>query len=228
MNSDFYLVRKVQEATKCTKEVAEKALLESKNDAEKAITAIKKKKGNDLYVGGYRSGLMVEGGDKKKIKTITVYKNGILVEDVFYDYKKKENRDLKKMLDNREFDRNILGEDGETAEVVFNDRENEEYKVKVEHFTGTSHTLSGKKEKEIECPDSIIVDEDGDVFFKVLLSGRRIKIQISSKKTVNDFIIYMKKYTEKEYELYDSETLVERKSEISSVKNSLVTMKLKK
>lgn len=62
---------------------------------------------------------------------ITSYKNGLLVNNKFYPYKDKTNLRLKKMLENNEFDANILQSNDSQAEVVYKDKEDEEYQEPV-------------------------------------------------------------------------------------------------
>lgn len=53
---------------------------------------------------------------------ITVYTNGMLVNSRFYDFSEPSGFELKSMLDRGEFDREVLGTCGRTAEVVIESR----------------------------------------------------------------------------------------------------------
>ena len=109
-------IQKIIAKTNCSYNHALEADNESKGNLDLAFE-IAKKKSNELYVGGGSSGLAVESGDIKN--EIVGYKNGLLVNNKFYDYSENDNMRLKKMLEKNEFDANILGVNDSRAEVVY-------------------------------------------------------------------------------------------------------------
>ncbi|KAM0672711.1 hypothetical protein CWI42_110270 [Ordospora colligata] len=116
-------VRMIAEEVKCSYDVARNAYVEANGDIERAVQ-IAKKKGNVLYSGG-NSGLYVE--EKPSGRTITQYKNGVLVNNKFYNFSIDNNIRLKQMLSDGEFDASLLNAQGDTAEVIYQERLNEEY-----------------------------------------------------------------------------------------------------
>jgi len=116
-------VRMITEEAKCSYNVAKSAYAEANGDIERAVS-IAKKKGNVVYSGG-SSGLYVE--EKPSGKSITQYKNGVLVNNKFYDFSIDDNIRLKQMLTEGAFDASLLNAQGDTAEVIYQERLNEEY-----------------------------------------------------------------------------------------------------
>lgn len=192
-------VRKIVEEAGCSEDVARRAEQEAHGDLEKAVR-IARKKGNVVYSGG-KSGLYVEEGPAKK--SITQYKNGILVEDKFYDFSVDNNIRFKAMLEERTFDASLLGLDGETAEVMYTEKLDEEYgeaaKTRPEKgpsFVGEGRRL-GDSQREIqssEVPDMLEIAKDGDVLFKVMIGSKRVTVRMVSSQTVGDFFDFMEKY----------------------------------
>ncbi|ADM12313.2 uncharacterized protein Eint_091860 [Encephalitozoon intestinalis ATCC 50506] len=199
MNSEAR-IKKIMEETGCSLEVAKKAEQESQGNLNAAIE-MAKKKGNVLYSGG-NSGLYVEENPSRK--SITQYKNGILVEDKFYDFSVDNNIRLKDMLEKGTFDASLLVLEGDTAEVIYSERLDEEYKEKkpqepskvTASFVGEGRQI-GNSSRDIPCnniEDTLEIVHDGDTVFKVMIGSKRVTVKMHKFQTVGDFFDYMERY----------------------------------
>ncbi|KAF9764588.1 hypothetical protein NGRA_0435 [Nosema granulosis] len=220
-------IRKIIERTNCTYDQAVEADKACGGNVEEAISILNKK-GNELYVGGGSSGLAVDSGPKKD--TIVGYKNGLLVNNKFYDYSDPNNLRLKEMLKNNEFDREILEHNSENdeAEVIYKDATNETYKEETKKETprktyenNKKHSLNFEEDLKIDCPDELILSEEKDVIFKVMIGNKRVTVKMSNSNSVQDFYREMKKYSQKEVILVKRGTPVDDKSVAMDLKNSM-------
>ncbi|EQB59776.1 hypothetical protein NAPIS_ORF02670 [Vairimorpha apis BRL 01] len=103
---------------------------------------------------------------------ITSYKNGLLVNNKFYSYKDKTNLRLKKMLENNEFDANILQSNDSQAEVVYKDKEDEEYQepVRQKSFDNCEkHVL--KFDKSVSSRTSRSINGGGNIESRYMNDG---------------------------------------------------------
>ncbi|KAI5179516.1 hypothetical protein PAEPH01_2683 [Pancytospora epiphaga] len=66
-----------------------------------------------------------KGGDKEAIPRIIKYRNGLLVNDKFYSYEDPRNKELLDMLKNGEFDGDVLGHSGNSADVIVQENNSE-------------------------------------------------------------------------------------------------------
>lgn len=223
-------IQKIIAKTNCSYNHALEADNESKGNLDLAYE-IAKKKSNELYVGGGSSGLAVESGDIKN--EIVGYKNGLLVNNKFYDYSENDNMRLKKMLEKNEFDANILGVNDSRAEVVYKNCEDEMYQNKEKKKEKTwdeskKHVLNFDSKIEISCPDEIIMDKDGDITFKIFVDGRRIPVVMNNNMKVADLYHELKKYTKKNIVLMKGNKKVEFSDDITSLKRNMLIMREEK
>ncbi|AFN83800.1 hypothetical protein EROM_091850 [Encephalitozoon romaleae SJ-2008] len=193
-------IKKIMEEARCSYDAAKKADQESHGNLDVAIETAKKK-GNVLYSGG-KSGLYVEENPQRK--SITQYKNGILVEDKFYDFSVNDNIRLKNMLEKGTFDASLLGLHGDTAEVAYTEKLEEEYKEESKAhetdpkaaFIGEGRQL-GNSNRDIphtNIEDILEIARDGDVLFKVMIGSKRVKVKMLRSQTIGDFFNYMERY----------------------------------
>jgi hypothetical protein len=205
-------IRKIIESTNCSYDVAQAADEEASGDLPKAME-IARRKMNLLFAGG-RSGQYMRETEPRK--HVTQYKNGILVEDKFYDFSVDDNMRLKKMLEKKTFDASILGEEGETAEVIYSEKLDEEYnipgsspKAKRSDFVGVGKKLGKSRCLDIDIPDTIALAEDGDAIFKVIVGNRRTTVKMQGTRPVGEFLEYMRRYCNEDLKLMmnDAEVL---------------------
>lgn len=193
-------IKKIMEEARCSYDAAKKADRESQGNLDVAIE-MAKKKGNVLYSGG-KSGLYVEENPQRK--SITQYKNGILVEDKFYDFSVNDNIRLKNMLEKGTFDASLLGLHGDTAEVAYTEKLEEEYKEESKApetdpkaaFVGEGRQL-GSSNRDIphtNIEDVLEIAKDGDVLFKVMIGSKRVTVKMLRSQTIGDFFNYMERY----------------------------------
>ncbi|KAK6090486.1 hypothetical protein P3W45_000583 [Vairimorpha bombi] len=219
-------IRKIMAKTNCSYDQALEADTKSNGNIDQAYD-LANKMSNELYVGGGSSGLAVDSRPTQNV--ITSYKNGLLVNGKFYDYSVNSNIRLKKMLENNEFDADVLGVDDTRAEVVFKDQEKEMYKEeseKAEEKTKTydaskKHVLKFGKPLNISCPDQIIMDEDGNIKFKILVDTQRIIVKMNNKMKIDDFYKEFKKYTDKNVVLVKGDKKIDPNDDISVLKQTL-------
>jgi hypothetical protein len=197
-------IRKIMESTNCSYDIAQAADEEAGGDLPRA-TEIAKKKMNLLFAGG-RSGQYMR--EREPRKHITQYKNGILVEDKFYDFSADNNIRLKKMLEKKTFDASILGEDGETTEVIYSEKLDEEYsapdaspRVRRSGFVGVGKKLGRSKCLEADVPEEMVLAEDGDVLFRAMVGSRKATVRMRKTQTVRDFLAHMRRYCSGELRL---------------------------
>lgn len=225
-------IRKIIEETNCSFDVARAADDEASGDLERAIQ-IAREKGNVLYSGG-RSGLYVEEPPSKK--HITQFKNGILIGEgaggKFYDFSVDDNIRLKHMLEEKTFDASLLGMDGETAEVAYTERLDEEYRDPRaasgdsggDAFVGEGRRLgSGRREElDIDIPEMLEIAPDGDALFKVMVGNRRVTVRMFRDQTVRDFFDSMERYCSHGLVLSSNDKEIPPTHKISEVANKLV------
>lgn len=222
-------IRKIIEETNCSFDVAKAADQESNGNLELAIQ-IARKKGNVLYSGG-KSGLYVESPSSKK--HITQFKNGILVDDKFYDFSVDNNIRLKQMLEKGTFDAELLGSQGDTAEVVYTEKLDEEYSScsvrRPEPASGTSFVGEGKQlggsSKEVlsaDVPDTLEIAKDGDTLFKVMVGNRRVTVRTFGHQSIRDFLGHIEKYCGPGLVVYSNEHEVPPAHMVSEIANKLV------
>lgn len=101
--TDGDAVREIVAATGCTVSEAAEAYRAACGDAGQAIARLR--------------------GAAPRAAKIAKYANGLLVEDRFYDYALRENRELLRMLERGEFDREVLGLDSDEAYVVMEEHD---------------------------------------------------------------------------------------------------------
>nr|AGE96333.1 hypothetical protein ECU09_1820 [Encephalitozoon cuniculi] len=193
-------IKKIMEATGCSHDVARKAENESQGNLDLAIK-IAGRKGNVLYSGG-KSGLYVE--ERPSRKSITQYKNGILVEDEFYDFSVDDNIRLREMLEKKTFDASLLGLHGDTAEVIYTEKPDEEYRENSKapeakarpSFVGEGRRLgdSSREIPHVNIPDMLEIAKDGNVLFKVMIGSKRVTVRMLRSQTVGDFFDYIERY----------------------------------
>ncbi|KAF7684281.1 hypothetical protein TCON_0534 [Astathelohania contejeani] len=221
---DEQKINEIVKRTGCTRANALEACKKYNGDMEKIIFSLSNHDSNTLYVGG-KSGQCVDAGPKRK--KIILYKDGMLVMDRFYNYSKPENKKLKQMLDNKEFDRSILGDDGDYAEVEVVNKEKECYENKVTEdvsHVGQGHVL-GYEGIDVLFPSMMIVDEDGDILFKILINGKRGTVKIKSGRTISDFLKYFKKYSTREFRIFNNGQLVDERCNVDVIKSTMVVLK---
>ncbi|WEL37931.1 hypothetical protein PFJ87_01g01860 [Encephalitozoon hellem] len=193
-------IKKIMEEAGCSYDLAKKADQEAQGNLHAAIE-MAKKKGNVLYSGG-RSGLYVEESPQRK--SITQYKNGILVENKFYDFSVNDNIRLKEMLEKGTFDASLLGLHGDTAEVIYTEKLEEEYKEETKApkidtksaFVGEGRRI-GRSNRDIphaNIEDTLEIAKDGDVLFKVMIGSKRVTVKMLRSQTIGDFFDYMERY----------------------------------
>ncbi|EJW01783.1 hypothetical protein EDEG_00374 [Edhazardia aedis USNM 41457] len=187
-------INKIMSEAKCSKELAKKSYEKSGGNVLEAIKIAKDLQKNEFYVGGGSSGICVESAKKKMIK----FKNGVLIESEFFDFTKNKNNDLKEMLERNEFDANILGGNpGDKMEVIVIDRTNEMYKIEDNKDIQPKPLIPGRKLgtlslAQIELPKKLIIDEEGDILFKMLGGNNKTSVKIKSDRTIGDFIRLLK------------------------------------
>ncbi|WUR03013.1 Ubx domain-containing protein [Vairimorpha necatrix] len=222
-------IRKIMSMTNCSYDQALESDKESKGNLNLAIE-MAKKKSTELYVGGGSSGLAVESSKKNEIVS---YKNGLLVNNKFYDYSEDDNLRLKKMLENNEFDAGVLGVHDDKAEVIFRNCENEEYQKEEEikprtYEDNKKHVLSFDSNLEVSCPDEIVMDENGEVKFKFLVSGRRVSVFMNEKMKISDFYEELKKYTSKNVVLTKGDRKINPTDDVNILKRNMFILKEEK
>lgn len=241
-------IRKIIERTNCTYDQALMADKACGGNIEEAVEMISKngnemisrkgnemssKKGNELYVGGGSSGLAVDSGPRQN--TIVGYRNGLLVNEKFYDYSDPNNLRLKEMLKNNEFDRELLETSStkEEAEVIYKDCTSEDYNKKENtpkkksYDENKKHVLNFENDFEINCPDEIQLG-DGEIIFKVMIGNKRVTVKMSKNMSVEDFYSELKKYTPRNVILVKRGNPVDDKSSADNLKNSMFVLQERK
>lgn len=224
-------IRKIMEETGCSFDVARAADEECGGSLEKAVQ-IARRKGNVLYSGG-KSGLYVEEPSPKK--HITQFKNGILVEDRFYDFSVDDNARLKHMLEEKTFDASLLGSNSDTAEVIYTERLDEEYSLSAEpskpsheeSFVGEGRRL-GDVRREVantDIPEMLEIRKDGDTLFKVMVGSRRATVRMLGTQSIGEFLTFMERHCGSGLVLLSNEKEVSPRSKVSEVANKLVLLK---
>lgn len=226
-------IRKIIERTNCTYDQALKADKACGGNVEDAVEMVNKK-GNELYVGGGSSGLAVDSGPKQN--TIVGYKNGLLVNEKFYDYSDPNNLRLKEMLKNNEFDRDLLetSSNNDEAEVTYKDCTSEEYNKKEtatkkkSYDENKKHVLNFEESLDINCPEEIQLAEDGEILFKVMIGSKRVTVRMSRAMTVQDFYKEIKKYSPRNVILVKRGTPVDDKSSADDLKKNMFVLQERK
>lgn len=222
-------IRKIIEETNCSFDVAKAAYKESNGDLDQAIR-IARKKGNVLYSGG-KSGLYVEEPAGKK--HITQFRNGVLVDSKFYDFSVDDNIRLKHMLEEKTFDASLLGSNGDTAEVIYTEDLDKEYKDTSANaseprnevaFVGEGKQLGGSRRElsDVGIPDVLEVVKDGDALFKVMVGNKRITVRMNKSQRVGDFFDFMERYCSVGLVLSSNDKEIPPSHEIGEIANKLV------
>lgn len=202
----------IKQATLCTDETAKEALAQSDNINE-AI---------ELAYTLHQSSL---NGPKPRI--IKRYNNGILVEGKFFDFSKKENREIERNFSEGLVDINIFGgKVNDKIEVRLQKINRDFIVVKENEFKKEEPKL--KFVKNMDCPDKLVLDEDGDIFFGVYTGNARVTVTVKRGKTMNVVINEFKKYTKDDFVIIKSDGIVMEESElVENINRTIVIINYK-
>lgn len=212
-------VEKIKDITKCTDEIARKALSQATN-LNDAIYIARNLMTKESYVGGGSSGLAVENAKK-----IVEYADGILVEDTFYSYKDEKNLRLKSMLERKEFDAGLLGgNDNDNVSVMYVDRKNENYEK--EEKKEQKKIVYPQVGESLNLPETMIIEE-GDIKFKILTCDKRINVTMKSG-IVKDVIKYIESQCKKKIILKSGNKILDENADVQTINRSMVVLEIKK
>lgn len=209
-NEKYDLLNRIKQETNCSDKIALEALNLSKTIEEAIEIAKLLSNPKEHY-------------SNKPRKIIRQFENGLLIEGKFYDFKVRGNRELLKMLQNGEFDPAILnGKEGELIEVTV--------QAMNRNFDPEIDNVSLNKEKEIpktytkkiDCPDSLDLDVDGEVVFRVYTGDSRVTMKSKSGRKIKDVIDVFKKYTTVPFSIRKGEKIIGENEVVDSINRGVV------
>lgn len=221
-DSDFWSkVNKVIQATKCSKINAIEAVYTTYGVDD----AIKKARDSSYYIGGGESGLAVQDN----IKKIVLFKDGILTEESFYSFSDRNNLRLKQMLEKGEFDADVLGgKPGDEVNVKFIDLKELNYNNEDKKLEEPTKKESNFEICKIECPDSLFLDENGDVCFKVFVGHKKVNVKMSKEQKIADLCNEFRKYCKKNFSLVKDNVKLDENESCEILNSCLVVLKCEK
>ncbi|KAI4292781.1 hypothetical protein PAPHI01_2055 [Pancytospora philotis] len=171
---------------------------------------------------------------------IVKYRNGLLVGGRFYSYEAPRCRELLGMLNNKEFDKDLLGLAGDDAYVLIEDRD-EIFDCYVESDASPDTAEEGSNKKfKVESsapayasdsnadaavlPETVSIHPDAEtsVVFKLLYNNRVTLCRVDGSLTVDAVLSYLFNLSGERLWLVKGDAVLDRSASVKSLDRCLV------